>query len=236
MAQTYYPTFNSSEVVQDTMAHIMEDNGDAVRSKFSGITDPTEKIAFQWWMDTTPTSETLKILNAGLTWVSVYDMANEQIIIQDGQIDTLQIANTARKGTIVETEDISPATCAIRTKASGGTLVFMPQDLFVKVATLGDITVPSGAWDPISTSKIYVPADQETLYLLTRQSTCSIRFTVGAVTSTATGDVVGPAWATEISADVSALSGWQDFVIQGNSTEGGAPYGGLSGVTSRWGE
>jgi hypothetical protein len=216
------------------MSNLIDESLDALRSKFSGAGTPTSTVQFEWWADTS--AGILKLRNeADADWISVYDFSNSAILINDDQITALKIAGAARKPTLIEGEDIGPATCSIKTKPSSGALPMYCDELFSLVSSLGDLSL--AGWQTVLDTKIYVPSDVEMLYALAKQETCNMRFIVGAVNSTEAGIVdPGPSWGSEASLDVSALSGWQTFAIQAFSTQGSAPWGGIKGLSARWGD
>lgn len=226
MSQNYYTDFDPAEIVQTTMDNLIDGSIEALRSKFSGTSEPTEKIPFQSWID--KTANLWKILDASLVWRTIYDFNNNEIYIKDGQITSTKISTAARRGSIVTDEDIDPHECTIRTPFTGAALPVLPEQ-----QTFFGIDSPSNWW-PMYTTKVHVPNAQNNLYMQVRLEKCKARFVVGSVISGETSTITGPAWSSEISANVSALSGWQTLVIQGWSTEP-SPSGGLRGVSSRWG-
>lgn len=234
MSQDFHKLYITSESAQTTMGNLINQSLDALRTSFSGSTTPSETIQFQWWSDTS--TGILKLRNETNTdWIEVYDFNNSAVLINDDQIAAIKIANIARKPTLIEGEDIGPATCAIKTKSSSGGLPMYCNELFNLVASLGDLSL--AGWQTVITTRIYVPTDVEMLYVVARQETCDMRFIVGALTSTLAGVVdPGPSWGSEASLDVSTISGWQDFDIQGSTNQGGAPWGGIKGVSARWGD
>lgn len=234
MSQDFYGTWLSGESAQTTMGNLIDESLDALRTKFSGTPTPGGTVQFQWWADTS--AGLLKLRNeADSDWIAVYDFSNSAILINDAQITALKIDNLARKPTLIEGEGIGPDTCTIKTKSSSGSLPMIPNELFNLVASLGDLAL--AGWQAVLVTRIYVPVDVEMLYVVGRQETCNLRFVLGALTSTEAGIITpGPSWGSEASLDVSAISGWQDFDIQCFSSEGGAPWGGIKGISARWGD
>ena len=237
MSQDFYKTFVTGESAQTTMGNLINKSVDALRTSFSGTSTPPsgETVQFQWWADTS--AGILKLRNeADADWIDVYDFSNSAILINPSQITSGMIDDLARKPTLIEGEDIGPASCTIKTKSSSGALPMMSLDLFDEIPGLG--TLVGAGWVSVLRYKIYVPVDVEMLYVLGLQKTCNLRFVLGALTSTEAGIVdPGPAWGSEAELDVSAISGWQDFDIQlESSTVGPVEWGGVEGLSSRWGD
>jgi hypothetical protein len=222
------------------MEQLLEDSLDALRTNWEGASAPAIK-ASQFWSDLSDTKLKIMAQGSSTEWRDLYDFTAEEIVISADQVGTTEISSAARKGTIVTGENIDPNTCTLQAKFKNVSLFSTPCELFPLFASpsasgLGAIDNPSGAWYDLMTSKIYVPDDAGTLYMMFRQLDCNVRFNVGGTLSTETGAVAGPAWGTEAFADLASLSGWYAIEVQGWSSVSfpGPNYGGISGVASRW--
>ncbi len=239
MSQDFHTPFTPTEVVQTTMRELIEESLDALRTNWEGGSAPPIKSS-QFWSDLSDTK--LKIMNQGSSteWLNVYDFTAKEIIIAADQIGTTEISSAARMGTIVTNENIDPNSCTLQAKFKNVSLFSTPCELFPQFTTptqdtgLGAIGNPSGTWYPLLTSKIYVPSDAGTLNMKFRQISCTVRFAVGGSLSTTTGGITGPAWGPDVFLDLSSFSGWYDIEVQGISSYGAPPYGGISGVASFW--
>jgi len=99
MAQTFaMPTTNDVEAVGVT--EMLPTALETLRTKFSGATEPTGTVAFQWWADTT--SGMLKIRNAANSgWVEVLPLAQSRIVqLTDAEwsVASLSATRTAKIG------------------------------------------------------------------------------------------------------------------------------------------
>lgn len=93
----YDPTHN----VEDDMTNI-ETNFEALRTVFSSSSGPLQPVPYQLWADSL--NHIIKVRdNTNNTWLNLFDVANNEVIISD----------TVRKGSIVEGEDIAPASCTL---------------------------------------------------------------------------------------------------------------------------
>jgi len=236
MSQDFHPLWNSTEAVNLTMAALINGSLDALRTAFSHADPPTGTVGFQWWADLY--SGILKLRNeANSDWIDVYDFDNEAILLNAEQVLATHISNEARKPTLIENEDIGPGSCALRTKFTGGSMPWIPQEIFAGIGGLGDITVVNPTWNVLLTSRLYVPDDVGILRVRALQTTCSISFVLDGVRSTPSSVVdPGPAWGSDTFLDATALNGVYDFTIEGLSTKTGppVPYGGISAVEANW--
>ncbi len=240
MSQVFDGVFDPNEVVQDTMEVLLESSLDALRTNWEGGSAPSIK-ASQFWSDLSETKLKIMAQGSSTEWRNLYDFTAQEIIIAADQIGTTEISSAARKGTIVTNENIDPSACTLQAKFKNVSLFSTPCELFplftsTSASGLGSIDNPSGAWYTLMTSKIYVPDDAGTLYMMFRQMDCNVRFYVGGTLSTETGALAGPAWGSEAFADLTTFSGWYDMEVQGWSSISfpGPNYGGISGVASRW--
>lgn len=206
MSQTYTPSFNPDDQVFDTMADVFQ-NCESIRSSFSGPTSPSSPVAFQWWGSTSDDKIYLRNYN-NTDWIEVFDADTGQITIQPGQITSLMISDSARKGSIVQGENISPANCTLRAKVIG-----MPIS-----TNTGAAQAPYSTWTTVITSRIYIPATGSfDMYMTARLERARARFVVSGTNSSTTSDVgAGISWtSSEAYLDLSGKSsGWHSLEIQ----------------------
>jgi len=234
MSQTFNGSFVSSDDVQTTMTGLIEDSLDALRTKFSGATVPGTPSTYQWWMDTT--TNILKIYNGSL-WLNVYDVGNQELVLSTGQVDASNIADAARKPTLIEGEDIGPATCSIKTPYTNGAELWLPEEVFTEIVglggTLGVIGVASPTWVPLLTGKVHIPLEVEELRVTAKLTTCNLSFVINGVRSSISTLTTG--WSDEVILNVAAYHGYFNFTIEGRSTQSApGPYGGVSAFVARW--
>lgn len=80
MSQDYTPDLYSQGTVADTTLQHMEENFAALKSDFSGSTQPSNMVAGMWWFDTT--SKYLMIRNeANNAWQYVWNFANLKPVV-----------------------------------------------------------------------------------------------------------------------------------------------------------
>jgi hypothetical protein len=226
MSQEFQPDFHPTDEVQITMGEIFG-NTEALRSKFSGPTQPGSPEAFQWWSSTT--DDILYLRDAiNSSWLPIYDFAAEKILLQDGQVESNDIADDARKGTIVEGEDIAPNSCTIKTPPSfGQSLPFRFDE------SLPFVEAQSTLWKNVLTSKIYLQGGSGVLHMAANIQQGKSRFIVGSVTSTESGSSGSSySWLYGAHADLSPLNGWQDITFQlfPNTLQTAR----LTGLSMRW--
>lgn len=209
MSQAFQPNFLPGDEVQITMDEIITGNDESLRTKFSGPTQPASPEAFQWWVSTTENLLYLRDAN-NTSWLPIYDFATEKILLQDGQVDSGDISDDARKGTIVENEDIAPNSCTIKTPPSfGQSLPFRFNE------SLPVVEVQNTQWSNVLESRIYLQSGSGVLHLAVNLLQGKSRFIVGAVTSTESGTAgTSYSWMYGAQADLSSLSGWQDITFQ----------------------
>lgn len=229
MAQEFYPTFDPDDQVQTTMSEIFS-NVRTLRSKFSGNSTPGSPQAFQWWASTS--DDILYLRNSTNTaWLPIYNFNTEELLLDDGQVTSSIISNGARKGTIVQGEDISPNSCAIRATALGAGQTLVSRSDQSSYSSLSS----TGSWQTLLESRVYIPSDSAVLRMICELQRAKARFYIGGLTSSETNTTGGGlAWtSTEAVGDTSALSaGWKTFLIEGYTTSSFSA--GLRGVAMRW--
>jgi hypothetical protein len=254
MAQDFkYPPWNQNEDIKTTMEGIVDDNGPALLTKFSGSSDAGISTPYKFQFFADETNKEIKVrAYDNASWIVLYKWEEPTpsgpsgtqptgIIIQDDQIMDSKINASARKPELIENQAIGPLSCTIRTKFTGASLPNYSEEIMG--GSLADEATPigrlhSGASQSMITTRIYVPDDVEDLYIAGKLTTCYIFFTLGASTSSNSSVIdPGPAWTgTEAHLDVSSISGWQDLVIKGVSSSGGPTYGDVLAIACRWGE
>lgn len=140
MANEYYPNhYSASNFVVDDMDK-MNKNFEALRTVFSSSSGPAVPVPYQIWADSL--NHIIKVrdeLNAA--WLSMFDVGNNEIIIQD----------TVRKGSIVQGEDIDPATCTLNTCSGGGggSGMNLPSEYKGSANYIKSVSGPSGGFADI---------------------------------------------------------------------------------------
>lgn len=96
MAQTYTPTFASTDFADLVLSETIPDNFEALRSMFSGASEPSNPVAYQPWADTA--TGWLKFRNAGNTaWVQVAPLATDfrlQLAVEGWAAATVSASKT----------------------------------------------------------------------------------------------------------------------------------------------
>ena len=98
-AQTYVDDCYDSTHTATTDLAAMENNFAALKSAFSGATEPVNTVAGMWWFDTT--ANILKLRNeANNAWQSVWDFANNKPVITNlsNEITDAMIATANKDG------------------------------------------------------------------------------------------------------------------------------------------
>lgn len=236
MSQIIYGIFNPGEIVQDTMEKLIEQSIDALHTNFEGDGDMPSGIdlkSSQWCSN--KGENLLKIRTQDNNfWKKVYDFAAGHVYLETGQVGSDHINDAAKKVSLIANQDIAPKTCTKQAKFLTVSLPGVPNELFDLISLFGHLG--GGGWKPIYTSKIYVPDDAGILYIRARQTTCFFHFRVGGSTSSTSSTEAGPAWGTEAFLDLSSpgITGWQDIIVEAQSSRASVPYGSISGLTSRW--
>jgi hypothetical protein len=112
MSQTYTDDCYASNHQAATDLQAFENNFAALKSAFSGATQPANTVAGMWWLDTT--AHILKHRNeANTAWLSVWDMANNKPVIANlsNEITAAMISSTYKDG--------AAATASLRTLGTG---------------------------------------------------------------------------------------------------------------------
>ena len=233
MAQDYVDNvYDSTFEVQTTMANV-EKNFAALKSSFSGAGAPSNPIAGMWWFDTT--ANILKLRNeANNAWQSVWDFANNKPVIANLSNEiTAAMLNSALKSPAAGTEGLRTLGTGAAQALPGNT-DYTPADNSITIAKMqhGSIMLPftgSGSTNSISWvaasggGRLYIPVDATTIKMTATVSngagTAYARFVISTVTSSESGSGGGWIYTT---ADVSALSGWLDLILQIKSNSTGA--------------
>lgn len=207
MSNTYYPDpYSPTNLVLDDMDKI-NSNFEALRTVFSSSSGPTVPVPYQFWADSL--NHIIKVrdeLNA--TWLPMFDVANNEIIIQD----------TVRKGSIVQGEDIDPASCTLNTCGgdAGGTVMNLPSDYKGSVNYQISVSGPSvGFTDIQNLDGLFYIADgiqvRGRIFVNTSfPSSVSVRFVIGTENSSSSGSFIaqGGAWSQEVQV-TTVGTGWQ---------------------------
>jgi len=120
-AQTYVDDCYDSTHTATTDLEAMENNFAALKSAFSGATEPANAVAGMWWFDTT--ANILKLRNeANNAWQSVWDFANNKPVIANlsNEITGAMISSAIK--------DAAAATPSLRTLGTGATQACVGND------------------------------------------------------------------------------------------------------------
>ena len=207
MANEYYPDcFDPAHVVQEDMQKI-ETNFEALRTVFSSSSGPASTVPYQFWADST--SHIIKIRDAAnASWYNLFDAQNNET----------QISDTVRKGSIVEGEDIAPASCTLQCGGGGVALTsnfpcsYLGGDTFNR-----SISTPGAGFQTQPGMEAMVYAyDGQTLrgkvYAnASFPNTIKVRFIVGGQTSAESSSFVcqGGTWSPEVELTPVIGIGWQ---------------------------
>lgn len=233
MSRNFYAEFKPNDFVQDTMEDMIEGSLVALQSNFNDPGDvPSGDKRVGGMLCSNRTDFRLKLRNQNNTaWLNIYDFANQEVLLTDGQVTTAKISSSARKPTIVAGESISPSSCTLQSKFKNVSVPSAPNELFQWVAGFGRSGLTS--WEAQYTTRIFVPSDAGTLYVVGRLTNASLQFVLGGSTSNSTQTIAGPnAWSPEVWLDVSGKSGWNDLEVKTRTTVTGIQV--LSGVACRW--
>jgi hypothetical protein len=112
MSQTYVDDCYGSAHTATTDLQAFENNFAALKSAFSGATEPANTVAGMWWYDTT--ANILKLRNeANNAWQGVWDFANNKPVIANlsNEITGAMISSAIK--------DAAAATPSLRTLGTG---------------------------------------------------------------------------------------------------------------------
>jgi len=245
MAQNYNEnTYDASTTNVQTLQSRIENNFAALLSKFSGPSAPSGSgfpIGGCWWLDTVNRKLFLRH-DQNTSWLELFDFVTSQVPIANGQIQSSNINDSARKGSIVQDQAISPTSCSIR-----ATQIPVISILPSSTVTSNEIvkSTLTSSWTTFDQTKIYISDPVIELYMLGRIKvfnsihTVSCRFIVGGVVSTASEEVTGTTsytWTSvESGANLSSLvsGNWYDLEIQLNRVGGTNAQAGMQGFNFR---
>lgn len=237
MAQRFRKLFSISRIVPETMEDVFDGNSVSLQTNFEGDLEPDGEAAnaSQWYSDTTSNLLRIREQTGGPgTWFTVFDFTNQEVYIKDGQIGTDEISSSARMGSIVQDQAISPSSCTEKAKFLNVSLPSVPNEFFENTS-VGELST-SGVWVDMLTTMVYVPSESGTLHIRALQHHCEIRFSIGGNISSASLPVTTPAaWGTEATYDTSGLLGWQELKIQARQSSGTLPISdAIGGIACRW--
>jgi len=157
-AQTYVDDCYDSTHTATTDLQAFEDNFAALKSAFSGATEPANTVAGMWWFDTT--ANILKLRNeANNAWQSVWDFANNKPVITNlsAEITDAMIATANKDGAAGTACMRTLGTTATSACAGNDPRLGVPADLSITTAKLAADAVTNAklADNAVKTENIY---------------------------------------------------------------------------------
>lgn len=227
MSQTFVKDFDPSDNVSDTMESSF-DNTKTLKSSFSGPSSPSDAEKGMLWADTL--NNILKVRGTS-SWLPVLNMGTGEVFIEIGQIGSDQIANDARKPSIIQGEHISPSECDIKAKAIPP--VGLPN---VAANEVSFSLLYSSGWKTVRVYRTYIPANAATLSMHAMFQRAKGRFGLStsqtgglSFTSSETNYVSSTGWTSSPSGlALGSVSGWYFLQVQGKTddvSQGGNEYG-----------
>lgn len=224
MADYFYnpEVFDTTTDVK-TLQDRIEKNFDALVKNFAGPSKPNEEYNGELWYNTG--ANELQINRNG-TWIPVFNVATGSPSIAPNSITSDMISNSARKGSIVSGENISPASCTLRATSF---IASMPSRPYTE--TQSYFTVGSGI---IFGNFIYVPEGTSRLYAFIQakvgeiSSATDLTLKLGS-TIGSTAEVRNQTYSPYImNVEVGSKTGWQQFQMDYNVRLGSFYYQGYS--------
>lgn len=245
MAQNYNEnTYDADTTNVQTLQARIENNFAVLLSKFSGPSAPSGAgfpVGGCWWLDTSARKLYLRH-DQNTSWMELFDFVNGQVPLGSGQVQSANINNSARKGSIVQGEAIAPVSCSIRATQIPVLPVFPSATDKSNALTVSSLTT---AWITVAQTKVYYSDPMTGLYMLGRLKvfnsihTVKCRFVVGSVTSTESDEITGTTsyvWTSvEAGADISTLTSgnWYDLELQVQRTGGTTAQSSMQGYNFR---
>lgn len=165
MSQTYVDDCYGSAHTATTDLQAFEDNFAALKSAFSGATEPVNTVAGMWWFDTT--AKLLKLRNeANDAWQSVWNFASNKPVITNlsDEITDAMVA-TANKDGAADTACMRTlGTTATSACAGNDARLGVPADLSITTAKLANDAVTNAklADNAVKTENIAASAISQT--------------------------------------------------------------------------
>lgn len=161
MSQTFTDDCYDSIHTGTTDLQAFEDNFAALKSTFSGATEPANAVAGMWWFDTT--ANILKLRNeANNAWQSVWDFANNKPVIANlsGEITDTMVATANKDGAAGTACMRTLGTSATSACAGNDSRLGVPADLSITTAKLAADAVTNAklADDAVKAENIYAGA------------------------------------------------------------------------------
>ena len=194
MSQTYVDDCYGSAHTATTDLQAFEDNFAALKSAFSGATEPANTVAGMWWFDTT--ANILKLRNeANNAWQSVWDFANNKPVIANlsNEITGAMISSAIK--------DAAAATPSLRTLGTGATQACagndsrlgVPADLSITTAKLANDAVTNAklADNAVKTENIYAGHVTEAKMAASAISQTKLKTSYGEVSGEGTKTLPG---------------------------------------------
>lgn len=194
MSQTYVDDCYGSAHTATTDLQAFEDNFAALKSAFSGATEPANTVAGMWWFDTT--AKILKLRNeANNAWQSVWDFANNKPVITNlsAEITDAMIA-TANKDGAADTACMRTlGTTATSACAGNDSRLGVPADLSITTAKLANDAVTNAklADNAVKTENIYAGHVTEAKIAASAISQTKLKTSYGEVSGEGTKTLPG---------------------------------------------
>ena len=193
-AQTYVDDCYDSTHTATTDLQAFEDNFAALKSAFSGATEPANTVAGMWWFDTT--ANILKLRNeANNAWQSVWDFANNKPVITNlsAEITDAMIATANKDGAAGTACMRTLGTTATSACAGNDPRLGVPADLSITTAKLANdaVTNEKLADNAVQTENIYAGHVTEAKMAASAISQTKLKTSYGEVSGEGTKTLPG---------------------------------------------
>ena len=194
MSQTYVDDCYGSAHTATTDLQAFEDNFAALKSAFSGATEPANTVAGMWWFDTT--AHILKLRNeANNAWQSVWDLANNKPVITNlsAEITDTMVAAANKDGAANVACMRTLGTTATSACAGNDPRLGVPADLSITTAKLANdaVTNEKLADNAVKTENIYAGHVTEAKMAASAISQTKLKTSYGEVSGEGTKTLPG---------------------------------------------
>ena len=194
MSQVFTDDCYGSAHTATTDLQAFEDNFAALKSAFSGATEPANTVAGMWWFDTT--ANILKLRNeANNAWQSVWDFANNKPVITNlsAEITDAMIATANKDGAAGTACMRTLGTTATSACAGNDPRLGVPADLSITTAKLAADAVTNAklADNAVKTENIYAGHVTEAKMAASAISQTKLKTSYGEVSGEGTKTLPG---------------------------------------------